>query len=133
MFQNVDPTDPLGVDLKLSGDLIIGTTGDIQLVSGQFNLQQRIRNRLQTLPDYYYFGDWGSTVKLFVDYAGGDFETQIQQAVTSALNDEPTIASIDYVNVTQSTDNSNAFIIDISVESISGETINEQLSIDGGV
>jgi hypothetical protein len=133
VFQNVDPTDPLGVDLKLSDDLTINTTGDIQLVSGQFNLQQRIMNRLKTLPDFYYFGDWGSTVKLFVDYVGADLETQVQQSVTAACLSEPTVSTVLYVNVTQSSDNVNAYIIDVAIESISGETVSTQFQLGGGV
>lgn len=132
-FQNVDPTDPLGVDLELSDDLSINTTGDIQLVSGRFNLQQRIINRLKTMPDFYYFGDWGSTVKLFIDYVGPDFETQVQQSVTSACVSEPTVSSVLYVNVTQSPDNVNAYVIDVAVESISGDTISTQFQLGGGV
>lgn len=108
------------IDIKLSGDIGVSSTGDISLVSDIDNLQQRIINKLSTNQDYYLFGDFGSMTKSLIDSTGGDLINQLQQSVTAALLNEPDIASVDDVNVTQDGD---AFYVSVSATAVTDETL----------
>lgn len=107
-------------DIKLNGDIGVSSTGDIALVSDIDNLQQRIINKLSTNQDYYLFGDFGSVTKSLIDSPGSDLVNQLQQSVTAALFNEPDIASVDEVNVTQDGD---AFYVSISVTAVTDESL----------
>jgi|SRR5579875_817266 len=115
--------DTLGTDIKLLGDIGISSTGDIALVSGQDNLKQRIINRLETVQDLYYFGDFGSLTKTLIDRSDPNILDQIQQSVEAALSNEPDIASVDQVNVTQ---NDDFIYVDIVVTAINDESLTSQ-------
>lgn len=108
-------------DIKLGGDIGVSSTGDIALVSDIDNLQQRIINKLSTNQDYYLFGDFGSVARSLVDSPGGsNLINQLQQSVTADLLNEPDIASVDDVTVTQDGD---AFYVSISVTAVTDESL----------
>lgn len=107
-------------DIKLNGDISVSNTGDIAIVSDIYNLQQRIINKLSTNQDYYLFGDFGSVTKSLIDSTGGNLINQLEQSVTAALLNEPAIASVDDITVTQDGD---AFYVSISVTAVTDETI----------
>lgn len=123
-------TSPIGTDIKIAGDLAISTSGDIQLISDAGNLKQRLSNRIQTLPKEYYFGDFGSTLKLLVDDVSPDIVNKVSQAATAAILAEPYVSQILSLNVIQT---GSTIEIDVIVQTISGNSIQVQTSVGGTV
>ena len=85
----------LGADLKFDedGDLLVSTTGDLELISGSECLKQDLGDRLETMPgDLYAHPDWGCSIRLLL----GALSTPLNRALAVrylrlAVLDEPRI------------------------------------------
>lgn len=75
------------------GDVAISPGGDLAVVSGIPNLDQAVRNRLLTEPDEYFFGDYGATLKQYVDSVDPTAVQKIPQDIAASLAQDPRIAS----------------------------------------
>ena len=87
----------LGIDLLLdeSGDLLVGTTGDLATTpDGRTTLLQDVRNLLDTLPgDLFGHPDYGAGVpRLFGEEDRPDFEQLVARAIADALTYDPSVA-----------------------------------------
>lgn len=113
--------DLYGTDIQLTndGDIQAAPGGDLSLVTGLDNLNQAVVNRVLTQPDEYLFGDYGCTIKQYVDSVDPTLRVQIPPDVTASLLEDSRISDVS-VNVTQ--DSSGDTTVQINYASAFGDT-----------
>lgn len=131
----LDSTDPLGSDLALdaNGDLIINAQGDVQIVSGQDNVAQMIRVRLQTMPDSYLFGsDLGSDLGKMVDAPLNPPNLKlIEQYVHNALIVDSRISQINSIRVVDPDDGTDRLFVTVNVTIVGNGIVQTTVPIGG--
>ena len=106
--------DLYGTDILMTndGDLQAAPGGDLALVTDLANLNQAVTNRVLIEPDEYLFGDYGCTLKQYVDSVDPTVPTRIQQDVPASLLEDTRIAAAT-ATVVQNTDGSLTVQIDV--------------------
>ena len=116
--------DLYGTDILMSndGDLQASPGGDLATVTDVANLNQAVNNRLLTEPDEYFFSDYGTTLKQYVDSVDPMVTTNIQQDVPASLLNDPRISSAS-ANATfiQNSDGSHSLAVQATVVSAFGD------------
>ncbi|MHB1702419.1 MAG: hypothetical protein ACYCSN_20255 [Acidobacteriaceae bacterium] len=121
--------DLYGTDILMAvtGDIQAAPGGDLALVTDIANLDQANTSRLLTTPDEYLFGEYGCTLKQYVDVnVDAGLEAQIQQDITASLLEDPRNGSVPSITVT--TNGLETMTISLSVVSAFGDSSNLEVS-----
>lgn len=112
--------DVLGKDIKLiSNDITFSNNQDFQIITGDQNLAQAIKNRLSTvMGEYVLTDDYGSKINRISGYpAAGYVESAVQGYLTEALNMESRIRDYEINDIVFKPD-INKVTIDIDITPI---------------
>lgn len=114
------------------GDLAVGSTGDVAIVSGSDVTQQRVYRRLLTnRGDYLWNLDFGGGLASFVGLTASP--TDIEAVIRNQIQQEPAIASnpVPAIKV-QMQDTANGYVVaDIAYTEVSnGLTAKFNLNVD---